>query len=217
MVFDGTFLHRPKSIVALMDAETNTIISGTYGISENSESQLTSFLRPLKERSLLPESSTVDGNPQAIRVLRSLWPGITIQRCLVHIQRQGLKWCRTYPKRPDAKKLRDIFRHVTNIRTKEDRDRFLAYVEKWEGQYGRHIAAQPERGRVFSDIKRARSMLLKALPDMFHYLDDPRIAPTTNGLEGYFSRLKGHYRHHRGLSPMKRKNYFNWYFYLRPR
>lgn len=200
-----------------MDAKTNTIIKGEYGVSENSISQLTAFFGPLKDRKLSPLSCTTDGNPQAMQVLKSLWPNITIQRCLVHIQRQGLKWCRTYPKRPDAKKLREIFRQVTNIRTKEDRDCFTSYIEKWEEQYGRHIAAQPERGRVFSDIKRARSMLLKALPDMFHYLDDPRIAPTTNGLEGYFSRLKGHYRHHRGLKPEKRKNYFNWYFYLRKR
>ncbi len=60
-------------------------------------------------------------------------------------------------------------------------------------------------------------MLLLALPDMFHYLDDPHISKTTNGLEGYFSRLKSHYRQHRGLSPRKRPNYFAWYFYFTPR
>src|SRR3989337_4239062 len=80
-----------------------------------------------------------------------------------------------------------------------------------------NASAQPERGRVFSDIKRAGSMLLKALPDMFHYLDNPKIPATTNGLEGYFSRLKAHYRQHRGLHPSKRANYFSWYFYHRPR
>lgn len=217
VIFDGTFLHRPVSIVAIMAAKNNTVISGTYGISENSERQLLSFLKPLKERSLSPASCTVDGNPQAIRVLKQLWPSITIQRCLVHIQRQGLSWCRRYPKQTYARKLREIFRQVTYIRTKEERDRFTSCLEDWEEKYGRYIATEPERGRVFSDIKRARSMLLKALPDMFHYLDDPNIPATTNGLESYFSRLKGHYRHHRGLAPMKRKNYFNWYFKLRPR
>ena len=60
-------------------------------------------------------------------------------------------------------------------------------------------------------------MLLRALPDMFHYLDDPQIPTTTNGLEGYFSRLKSHYRQHRGLSPHKRPNYFAWYFHFAPR
>lgn len=136
---------------------------------------------------------------------------------MVHIQRQGLSWCRTYPKTVSARKLRDIFLQVTNIRTKEERDKFLELQAKWEQKYGRFIAMQPEKGRVFSDIKRARSMLLKALPDMFHYLDDPGIAFTTNGLEGYFSRLKGHYRQHRGLSREKLNNYFSWYLFYNPK
>ena len=89
-------------------------------------------------------------------------------------------------------------------------------VNRWEQKYGKIIVARPEKGKVFSDIKRARSMLLKALPDMFHYLDDPKIPHSTNSLEGYFGRLKEHYRQHRGLARQKRSNYFNWYFHLKP-
>ncbi|MCH8909706.1 MAG: hypothetical protein IH867_03105 [Chloroflexi bacterium] len=40
---------------------------------------------------------------------------------------------------------------------------------------GGEMAAREETGRFFSDVKRARSMLLRALPDMFHYLDDAHI------------------------------------------
>ena len=217
MILDGTFIHRPKSVVVMMNAKDNTVISGIYGISENSEPKLTSFLAPLKDQGLAPLSCTTDGNPQAIRVLKKLWPDIIVQRCLVHIQRQGLIWCRMYPKTDHAKALRDIFRQVTYIKTKQEKDLFIDLINNWEEMYGQHIAKRPEKGRVFSDIKRARSMLLRALPNMFHYLDDPGIPSTTNGLEGYFSRLKGHYRQHRGLKPEKRHNYFDWYFKLRPR
>lgn len=217
LIFDGTFLHRPVSLVALMDAEANSIVAGHYGISENSERQLNSFFKPLIARGLNPVSCTVDGNPQAIRVLKALWPETVIQRCLVHIQRQGLMWCRRYPKTASAQRLRDIFLCVTHIQTKEERDKFVELTIQWERKYGQYIEIQPERGRVFSDIKRARSMLMKALPDMFHYLDDPNISFTTNGLESYFSRLKGHYRHHRGLRKNTLEDYFDWYFYLRPK
>jgi len=216
LIFDGTFLHRPISIVALMDAGTNSIVHGQYHVSENSEGQLRSFFKPLIARGLNPVSCTVDGSPQAMRVLKALWPGIVIQRCLVHIQRQGLVWCRSYPKTTMARKLRDIFLKVTHIRTKEDRDKFLHQVAQWETTYGQPIHMHPERGRVFSDIKRARSMLLKALPYMFGYLDDPNISVTTNGLEGYFSRLKSHYRQHPGLRRAKLDKYFAWYFFLIP-
>ncbi len=195
----------------------NQIISGKYGVSENSERQLFMFFKPLVARGLHPVSCTVDGNPQAIRVMRSLWPEIKIQRCLVHIQSQGLMWCRRYPKTVYAQKLRDIFLSITHIRTKEESDEFLELVVNWEQKYGRYIELQPEKGRVFSDIKRARSMLLKALPDMFHYLDSPNIPITTNGLENYFSRLKSHYRQHRGLRKKKLSSYFSWYLFLKPK
>jgi len=200
-----------------MDANGNQVISGQYGVSENSERQLIKFFKSLIAKGLNPTSFTVDGNPQAIKIIRGLWPEIVIQRCLVHIQRQGLMWCRRYPKTASARKLRDIFLRVTHIRKKEERDEFLTLIIKWEQKYGQDILVQPERGRVFSDIKRARSMLIKALPDMFHYLDDPNISFTTNGLESYFSRLKGHYRQHRGLCKKKLESYFNWYFFYKPK
>ncbi len=215
VMFDGTFLHRPNSMVVLMDAQTNTLLNGKFGIRERSEPQLRSFFQPIKNDGFSPKSFTLDGNPQVIKTVRSMWPGIIVQRCLVHIQRQGLMWCRCFPKRTDAKHLRKLFKRVTYINTHHERDKFISDLEIWEQKYGCHLVSKPERGKVFSDIKRARSMLVKALPDMFHYLDDPNIPKTTNGLEGYFSRLKQNYRNHRGLKPEKRASYFKWFFVLK--
>ena len=216
-IFDGTFLSRPRSLVALMDAHTHMLVAGQYGVPENSEPKLLKFLKGLKQDGLNPHSFTVDGNPNVIKVLRQLWPDVIVQRCLVHIQRQGLSWCRVSPKTTYARNLRKIFLQVTRIKTSADRDKFLGEVAEWEAKYGLQIRDRRETGYVFSDIKRARSMLLRALPDMFHYLDNPMIPISTNGLEGYFSRLKGRYRQHRGLRTEKRKNYFSWYFYFVPK
>ncbi len=215
LIFDGTFLHRPVSIVTLMDAMTKTIIAGQYGVSENSMPQLFAFFQPLKQKGLSPISCTIDGNPHVFKILKELWPSIIIQRCIVHIQRQGLSWCRRSPKRTDAKHLREIFMQSAYIDNHKQKEQFITMVELWEYRFGTRIATQSEKGKVFSDIKRARSMLIKAIPNMFHYLDDPHIPKTTNALEGYYSRLKQHYRQHRGLSKHKLHNYFNWYFSLR--
>lgn len=197
-----------------MNGQTNSLIAGQYGVKENSEPQLLAFFTPLKELGFTPQSMTVDGNSRVIKTLRGLWPDIIIQRCLVHVQRQGLMWCRLKPKRKDAFLLRGLFLRVTSIKTCAQMDSFLADWHKWERTYGSLIKEQPEWGKIFSDLKRARSMLFKALPNMFHYLKDPRIPATTNGLEGYFSRLKGHYQNHRGLNSQKRHAYFQWYFQL---
>ena len=216
-ILDGTFIHRPRSLIALMDAQTRTLVAGRYGISESSGSQLRIFLEGLVGLGLRPRSFTVDGNPHVTNVLRGLWPGVAVQRCLIHIQRQGLVWCRNSPKTTYARKLRKIFLQVTRIHDHAQRDEFLRLVQEWEDKYGAQIRRRPETGYVFSDIKRARSMLLRALPDMFHYLDDPLIPISTNGMEGYFSRLKAHYRQHRGLSRRKRNCYFQWYFAYVPK
>lgn len=217
LMCDGTFIHRPIGVLAAMDGYEHTVIDGQYGINEQSRAHLYAFFSALQQRGLCPKSCTVDGNMNMIRSLLDMWPNIIIQRCVVHIQRQGLMWCRRSPKRADAKHLRNIFLLVTVIDNKAQRDAFVERIRQWEQVFGRHIDQSQERGRVFSDIKRARSMLLKALPNMFHYLDDPLIPRSTNGLEGYFSRLKHDYRNHRGLSPHKRYNYFKWYFYLKPK
>jgi hypothetical protein len=217
LICDGTYIHRPVSLVVLMDAPGNKVIHGQYGVSESVKQQLTAFFQPLETYGLQPISCTVDGNPCMISVLRAVWPDIIIQRCLVHIQRQGLMWCRRNPKSAAAKKLRELFLKVTYIRTITARNEFIEAVYQWEMKFGGPIDSRPEKGRVFSDLKRARSMLLHALPDMFHYLDDPHIAFSTNGLEGYFSRVKSHYRQHRGLAKSKLGNYFAWYLFLKPK
>jgi transposase-like protein len=214
-ILDGIFFNRPKTLLVLMDAEGNRVVEGTYPVSERSLPQVIAFLSQLKEHGLSLKTCTVDGNPRLEQALHLLWPHLQIQRCVVHVQRQGLMWCRHSPQRPDARILRTLFRKVTRIATPEERDRFLAEVAAWEHRYGSLIAPSPNRGWVFRDLKRARSMLLHALPNLFHYVDDPRIPKSTNGLEGYFSHLRRHYRTHRGLHPSKRSAFFRWYLYYR--
>jgi len=222
LIFDGTILKQRRGIFAVMDAETYSVLYGEPDVSERPSqtgcpADLSRFCVSLAQRELSPISATVDGNRHLIKILHTLWPKIIIQRCLVHIQCQGLMWCRINPKWTDAKHLRKLFLQVMSIHTPADRDRFLARVNEWEQKYGCRIASSPETGWIFSDLKRARSMLLSALPDMFHYLDDPNIPKCTNALEGYFARLKQKYRQHRGLVKQHHDSYFTWYLHLCPR
>ncbi len=211
---DGTYLKgRTSAIVVIADPSRNCIIAGRYGVKEG-QAQMEAYCAMLSAHGLQPISVTIDGLPQVHRMVTRLWPSIIIQRCLVHIQRQGLAWCRHQPKQAAARHLRSLFLRVTKITTTRKRDDFLYAWKRWEERFGTNIANRPERGPVFSDVKRARSMLQKALPYMFAYLDNPTIPTSTNWLESYFSRLKMRYRQHRGLRPDKRENYFLWYFHL---
>jgi hypothetical protein len=215
IICDGTFLEHRTGIYAVMNADTKRLVYAGYDIPEGAR-VLPMVYRSLASAGLSPTSVTVDGNPQQIKYLRQVWPTIILQRCVVHVQRQGLSWCRRNPKRTDVKHLRKIFLRICSVRTFAEVREFIADVTAWEDRFGPAIVQSSDRGWVFSDLLRARSMLLKALPDLFHYVMNSRIPSSTNTLESYFSRLKEHYRHHRGLAVHHRDAYFTWYFYLLP-
>lgn len=213
-IFDGTYLNKPTSIIALMNTKDNTIVESEYPVNENSRSQVKAFLLPLKEKGLSLQSVTVDGNPHVIRVFRELWPDIKIQRCLIHIQRQGTVWCRSEPRTKLARELRELLLGVTSIHTESEMEMFFEGILEWEEKYGEKVKNYPSNHKVLSDMKRARSMILKALPYMFSYLEDDSIPISTNSLEGYFSRLSMDHARHRGMSKARRTSFYNWYTYL---
>lgn len=216
LIFDGTFLHKRKGMYAAMDYLTRKILHAEYGTKEGPR-DLMRFCMYLKQQGVEPKSITIDGNLHIFRAIKLIWTENIIQRCLVHIQRQGLSWCRQNPKRKDAKRLRQIFLKVCNINTHIQKQELITEFRKWDEAYGQKIIQIKNRGWVASDLQRARSMLNKAIPYMFKYLDDNKIPNTTNAIEGYFSRLKQRYRQHKGLSKTHRDNYFKWYFYLCPK
>ena len=212
-IFDGSLLTKRRGVYVALDANTHTVITAAYDIAEGGR-DLFDFYQHLAKAGLCLKYATIDGNTQQSTYLKNVWPAITIQRCIVHVQRQGLSWCRLHPKRTDAKHLRALFVDLSTIKTTAQMQHFVHRVEQWEQRFGMMIHRTPEHGYVFSDLKRARNMLLNALPHLFHFIDTPRVASSTNALEGYFSRLKEHYRRHRGLSLAHRRTYFLWYFYL---
>ena len=216
VIFDGTFLHQRRGMYAALDGKTHRLVHGAYDVNEGPR-DLRLFCQGLKQQGLNPKSATIDGNPHIFRTVLLVWPTIVVQRCLVHVQRQGLSWCRQNPKRADARQLRRIFLMVLQIRSQLQRRQFERIFRRWNARYGSRLAQTRQRAWVSNDLQRARSMLMNALPFMFGYLDDPNIPRSTNALEGYFSRLKLRYRQHRGLSKRHRLNYFRWYFYLCPR
>lgn len=216
IIFDGSLLKKRRGIYVALDAHTHTVIAYAYNIVEGGK-ELSEFYHRLANTGLQPKYATIDGNTQQSKYLKQVWPGIIIQRCIVHVQRQGLSWCRLHPKRTDAKHLRVLFADLSTIKTNTDVQQYVYRVEQWENQFGATIHSTPNYGYVFSDLKRARTMLLNALPNLFHFIQTPDVVSSTNALEGYFSRLKGHYRRHRGISEPHRQNYFLWYFYLVPK
>ena len=120
----------------------------------------------------------------------------------------------------EGQELRKHVLLLLKIETHNDRIWWTQELKEW---YERHkdyinektINTETERyWYTHKLLRRSYFTIKRALPNMFHYLDNPKIPKTTNGIEGYFSHLKNHLDLHRGLTLKNRINFIKWYIYF---
>jgi hypothetical protein len=166
------------------------------------------------------ESITTDGHKSILKAIKKSLPDVRVQRCLVHIQRMCLLWLTRFPKHIAGIELRELVLMLLQIKTHNDRVDWARSLHLW---YVRHKAYLQEKtineqtSRYWYKhklIRRSYFTIKRAMPNMFHYLANPLIPNTTNGIEGFFSHLKNHLDLHRGLTMEHRINFIKWYVYL---
>ena len=194
----------------MMDSISQKIILGNSVDKESYQIAYPRF-KKLRELGLNPKFVTMDGHRYIIKAFRDVWPKIKIQRCLYHIQHEGMRWLRTYPKTEAGRELRKLLAGICAIKTVKERDEFIGRYKRWLHNYQNFVRSLPRSTVAYKDLKKTMALIDHALPDMFHYLDDSRVASTSNKLEGFFSRLKSNYHRHRGLSGNHKKAYLTWY------
>lgn len=214
IIYDATYFHKDGCLINIMNARNHKIIAQVY-VSRESFKDVFPWLLHLKKKGLNPGHVTMDGERSIIRALKLTWPGIKLQRCLYHIEHEGLRWLRTYPKTDAGKDLRKILRTLSPINTIKERNYFIASYHSWLAQYKSFVMSLPRTTVAFKDLQRTIVLINNALPDMFRYLADKYIHKTTNALEGFHSRLKTDYQRHRGMTRKHRINYIYWYCYFK--
>lgn len=214
ILFDGTYFHKNGCLILFMDALTQRVIMNAY-VATESYKTVHPMLLQLNGLGLRPQALILDGHRMVIRAIREVWGTVIIQRCLYHIQREGLRWLRTHPKTEAAKELQHLLRLLTKIKDTERKNLFLCKYITWIETYKSFVRALPSSTVAYKDLKRTMALITNAIPDMFHYLQDPNIPATTNCLESFFSRLKADFRRHRGLSEIHRKSYLRWYCFFK--
>lgn len=199
-----------------MNAQDQKVISHIYAKKEGHQTVLP-WLLSLRAQGLAPRCVTMDGEQGVMRAFREVWPEAKIQRCLYHIQREGLRWLRTYPKTEAGKQLRCLLSTLCSIQSVKEREVFRQSFKQWLEKHLEFVLSLPKGNVAYKDLKRTISLIDNALPDMFHYLKDPNIHKTSNALEGFYSRLKSDYRRHRGLTQQHKIRYLTWYCYFKNR
>lgn len=166
------------------------------------------------------ESITTDGHKSILKAIKKSMPEVLAQRCLVHIQRMCLLWLTRYPKHPAGQELRRLVLLILKIKEENDKIFWTQELHKWYGRYKDYINEKTyntETGRYWYThklLRRSYFTIERALPNMFHYLSNPKIPNTTNGIEGFFGHLKNHLDLHRGLTIKNRINFIKWYIHF---
>jgi transposase-like protein len=196
-----------------MNAIDQKVIAHIYVKKESFKDSYTWFMK-LKQKGLSPLFITTDGERSVTRAMKLVWPGTKLQRCLYHLQHEGMRWLRTYPKTEAGKELRAILSKLNRIKNNSERDAFIQAYFAWVNKYEEFVLSLPHATVASKDLKRTMVLINNALPDMFSYLENSCIPSTTNALEGFHSRLKADYQRHRGLTKEHRIQYINWYCYF---
>jgi len=166
------------------------------------------------------ESVTTDGHKSILKAIKKSLPSVLVQRCLVHIQRMCLLWLTRFPKHLAAIELRRLVLMLLYIKTNNDRLYWIKKLIHWYEQHKNYLQEKTyneKTGRYWYThklVRRSYFTIKRALPNMFHYLSNPQIPSSTNGIEGFFGHLKNHLDLHRGLTIKNRINFIKWYVYL---
>ena len=166
------------------------------------------------------ESITTDGHKSLLKAIKKSMPDVIVQRCLVHIQRMCLLWLTQYPKHVAGIELRRLVLMLQKIKTDNDSIFWSKELGAWyerHNEYLKEKTVNERTGRYWYThklLRRSYFTIKRATPNMFHFLSNPKIPSTTNGIEGFFGHLKNHLDLHRGLTIKHRINFIKWYIYL---
>ncbi|MDD4902852.1 MAG: transposase, partial [Patescibacteria group bacterium] len=209
----GTYFHKDGCLICLMSVPSQMIIASTYADREGFKSTHPWF-EELKRQGLYPDAVAMDGEISVLRAIRTVWPKAKVQRCLFHIQREGMRWLRTHPKTEAGRELRDILSTLCYVKNFRERKIFIQRFQQWLEIHREFVQSLPKTKIAFKDLKRTIVLIKNALPDMFRYFGHS-LPATTNALESFYSRLKADYRRHRGLSQTNKIQYLKWYCYYK--
>jgi len=220
LLLDGTYFSNKLCLV--LYRESNVKATFFYRLTDGEWlEELTEGLCNILNLGVEIESITCDGLSNILKAIRKTSPDTIIQRCLAHIQRECLIWLTRYPKSLAGKELRLIVKCLHTIDNRDKWEYWVTDLQQWYEQHKEFVnqkSFKEETGRYWFTHKSVRKAFIhikRALPNMFHYLDNPRIERTTNGLESFFGHLKQNVSLHRGLSKEHYKNYIKWYLFYK--
>ncbi len=220
LIIDGTYFTNDLCLILYRDNTVKFTQLYRFSSGERYE-ELKEDLENLFALGVQIESITCDVHRALLRAIRKVFPVVALQRCVIHVQRMCRIWLSGKPKSIPGRELSKIVSTLHLIRTQEQLGFWLLDLANWDDRHHGFVhekTVNPVTGKYWHKhklLRRSFSVIMGALPHLFHYLGNPRIPKSTNGLESFFGHLKTNLNVHRGLSYPNRKNFLRWYLYFK--
>ncbi|MBI4999635.1 transposase [Candidatus Gottesmanbacteria bacterium] len=217
---DGTYFKRWGC--ALVYKADRKVIFTDFTVRENYLTYLLNLIKII-ELGYVIKGVTSDGCGSLESALKTLFPDIPHQRCLVHLQR----FCQTLlTKKPETNtgvELLEIVKQLNCVKNYYEKNIWLKWFKRFEERNKETLnqrTYQNNEGKTtwwytHKNPRRAYRTIKNSLPNLFLYLDYQNLPKDTNGLEGEFSHLKRKLSLHRGLKRKRKINFVKWYFLLK--
>jgi hypothetical protein len=173
-----------------------------------------------------PIAIVCDGDKSCLKAIFCVYGDISVQRCLVHIQRYCMMYITKNPRSSAGQELKKLVNRLFDIFEWSDASQWIYDFECWQKKYKKFLNTKKnvlttngkyQNTYVHAKLRRARYHLREALKkgQLFTFLE-LGCPNTTNFVEGGInSRLKELRSCHRGLHVSKVKKIFDWYLWKR--
>lgn len=221
LVLDATSIAKRKCMMLIAGDNDRLQPVSWFSVARESHESWSVFLSTLARTMTMPRVVVCDGQRGLLKAIHEVWPHTHIQRCLVHVIRQSCAWLTQHPKTKAGQELLVLVRHLSSIRTKRQKRRWIRSFKYWQRKHHNFLK---ERTHGFHrrwwythrKLRATRSLLHNAIPDLFRFVTDTTIPRTSNHVEGGLNaRLKELFRCHRGFSVTKKLALASWYLALR--
>ena len=220
LLIDGSYFANGLCLILYYDHDIR-YVQLYRETSQEKYREIKEDLENLKRLGMAVCSVTCDGHKAILKAIRKVFPQAIVQRCLVHVKRQARNYLSSVPKTQAGQELLCISRRITRLKTQEETALWLLDLHRWHQRYSDYvneISFNPLTQRYWythKNLHAAFTLIQKAVPNLFQYLDDPEVPATTNRLENYFSHLKEKLTLHRGLRLESKRNFIKWYLHFK--